>query len=106
MNTGQGPDLLGVCDVENRFVVDQLINRVTAALAAPRNYAVVHADTGDARAIDVAFIYDATVFQSSLPLEESVFIHVVMRRNATREIAMLNLGRWRLLSLGSVGDEA
>ena len=90
MNTGNGPDLLGVCEVENRFVVDRLVERVNAPLPAPRSYAVVHADTGDARGIDVAFIYDDTLFQVPLPLEESVFFHVVMRRNATREIVQVN----------------
>jgi hypothetical protein len=51
---------------------------------------VVHADTGDARGIDVAFIYDDTLFQVPLPLAESVFFHVVMRRTATREIVQVN----------------
>ena len=73
MNRAQGPDLLGVCDVENRFVVDQLVDKVNATLSAPRSYAVVHADTDDARGIDVALIYDATLFQVPLPLEGSVF---------------------------------
>jgi predicted extracellular nuclease len=63
MNTGQGPDLLGVCEVENRFVIDRLVERVNAKLAAPRSYAVVHADTDDLRGIDVAFIYDDTLFR-------------------------------------------
>ena len=35
MNTGRGPDLLGVCEVENRFVVDRLVERVNATLPAP-----------------------------------------------------------------------
>jgi predicted extracellular nuclease len=90
MNSGQGPDLLGVCEVENRFVVERLVERVNAKLLAPRSYAVVHADTGDARGIDVAFIYDDTLFGVPLPLQESVFFHVVMRRNATREIVQVN----------------
>jgi predicted extracellular nuclease len=90
MNTGQGPDLLGVCEVENRFVIDRLIDRVNTTLPFPRNYAVVHADTEDARGIDVAFIYDNTLFQVPQPLEGSVFFHVVMRRHATREIVQVN----------------
>jgi Endonuclease/Exonuclease/phosphatase family len=63
MNTGQGPDLLGVCEVENRFVIDRLVNGVNAILPRPRNDAVVHADTDDDRGIDVASIYDNTLFQ-------------------------------------------
>jgi Endonuclease/Exonuclease/phosphatase family len=37
MNNGRGPDLLGVCEVENRFVVDGLLDRVNSALPAPRS---------------------------------------------------------------------
>jgi hypothetical protein len=48
------------------------------------------AHTGDARGIDVVFIYDATLLQEPLPLEESVFFHVVMRGHATREIVQIN----------------
>ena len=66
------------------------LRKVNATLAAPRSYAVVHADTDDARAFDVAFIYDDTLLQVPLPLEESVFFHVVMRRHATRQIVQVN----------------
>jgi hypothetical protein len=34
---------------------------------------VTGTDTGDARGIDVVFIYDDTLFQVPLPLEECVF---------------------------------
>jgi hypothetical protein len=37
-------------------VVDRLVEGLNAALPAHRNYAVVHADTDDARGIDVVFI--------------------------------------------------
>lgn len=87
INGGSGPDLLGVCEVENRFVVDLLVAAVEARLPG-RSYAVAHADTNDARGIDVAFIYDDTKFTA--PAGET-FFHVVMRRNATREIVQVNL---------------
>ena len=48
---------------------------------------MAHADTDDARGIDVAFLYDETKF--SVPAGET-FFHVVMRRNATREIVQVN----------------
>ena len=89
MNNHQGPDVLGVCEVENRFVLDRLVERVSAALQSPRNYDVVHADAQDARGIDVAFIYDSDLFRVQDPPEESVFFHVVMRRNATRDIVQV-----------------
>lgn len=86
MNSGSGPDLLGVCEVENRFVVDLLVTELERLLLG-RSYGVAHADTDDARGIDVAFIYDDALFEA--PAGET-FFHVVMRRNATREIVQVN----------------
>lgn len=86
MNGGAGPDLLGVCEVENAFVLDLLIARL-AVLLPGRPYEKVHADTLDQRGIDVAFLFDSRFF--SVPAGE-VFQHVVMRRTATREILQVN----------------
>jgi predicted extracellular nuclease len=86
MNGGGGPDLLGICEIENRFVVDLLVGALDARLPG-RNYAVVHADTDDARGIDVAFVYDPGLFEAPT---DQVFFHVVMRRNATRELVQVN----------------
>jgi hypothetical protein len=86
MNGGAGPDLFGVCEVENRFVLDLLAGAVHGLLPA-RDYQIVHADTSDARGIDVAFFYDPRFFE--VPPGE-VFFHVVMRRTATRDIVQVN----------------
>jgi Endonuclease/Exonuclease/phosphatase family len=86
MNGGGSPDLLGICEIENRFAVDLLVGALDARLPG-RNYTVVHADTDDARGIDVAFVYDPGLFEA--PIDE-VFFHVVMRRNATRELGQVN----------------
>jgi predicted extracellular nuclease len=85
MNNGAGPDLLGMCEVENIFVVDALAASVNALLPG-RNYDVVHSDTVDERGIDVAFLHDPKFVA---PLTER-FEHVVMRRTATREIFQVN----------------
>src|ERR671914_2916080 len=53
MNGGKGPDLLGVCEIENEFVLDLL---VSALGSLNRDYRIAHADTSDLRGIDVAFI--------------------------------------------------
>lgn len=82
MNNGNGPDLLGVCEVENAHVM-QLLVQALAPLG--RNYAVEHHDTSDQRGIDVGFIYDANLFSV-----EAQFFHVVMRRTATRDILQVN----------------
>jgi predicted extracellular nuclease len=86
MNDGEGPDLLGVCEVENRYVLELLVDAVHERLPR-RRYSIVHADTDDARGIDVAFLYDPERLEA--PPGE-VFFHVVMRRNATREIVQVN----------------
>ncbi len=82
MNGGKGPDLLGVCEVENAHVM-QLLADSLAPLG--RTYQVVHHDTSDQRGIDVGFIYDSGLFTAG----ES-FSHVVMRRTATRDIFQVN----------------
>jgi hypothetical protein len=66
MNGGTGPDLLGVCEVENRFVLDLLADAVRGLLPG-RAYSVVHADTDDARGIDVAFLYDPSLLRCPPP---------------------------------------
>ncbi|MET1133856.1 MAG: hypothetical protein ABWX60_10590, partial [Aeromicrobium sp.] len=86
MNDGAGPDLLGVCEVENRFVLNLLVANVEKRLQG-RHYGIAHADTDDARGIDVAFLYDTSVLEA--PPSET-FFHVIMRRNATRELVQVN----------------
>lgn len=86
MNANHGPDLLGVAEVENKYVLDLLV-QCLASLG--RNYQIVHSDSPDRRGIDVAFLYDADLFEVPLPLEDNVFYHVVMRRTATRDIVQV-----------------
>lgn len=83
MNANHGPDLLGVAEVENRYVVDLLVQSL-APLG--RNYQIVHHDSPDHRGIDVAFIYDGNLLLVPDPPSENVFSHFVMRRTATRDI--------------------
>lgn len=86
MNNGAGPDLLGVCEVENDWVLTRLADAVSNLLPA-RQYDVVHADTTDERGIDVAFLHDPTLLTAP---PDQRFQHVVMRRTATREIFQVN----------------
>ncbi|MGH3366984.1 MAG: endonuclease/exonuclease/phosphatase family protein [Nocardioidaceae bacterium] len=87
MNAGRGPDLMGICEVENEFVVHRLKDVIKAKLP-DRAYDLAHADTVDERGIDVAFLFDTALFTA--PPNER-FQHVVMRRTATREILQVNL---------------
>lgn len=83
MNNGQGPDILGVCEVENAYVLQQLTARLNGQLNN-RNYSVVHADsTLDKRGIDTAYIYDHNKYTVD---PDTIFSHFVMRRTGTRDI--------------------
>ena len=83
INGGDGPDLLGVCEVENDFCLNALAAAVNARFPG-RRYAVVHVDsTHDGRGIDTAFLFDAERLQA-VPGE--LFSHFVMRRTGTRDI--------------------
>lgn len=57
--TGTSPDIIGLCEVENKKVVEDLVNHVNLRA---KNYAVVHFDSPDERGIDVALIYKKSAF--------------------------------------------
>ena len=51
---GEFPDIIGVAEVENRWVVEQLINQ-TPLNKVP--YGIIHKESPDPRGIDVALLY-------------------------------------------------
>lgn len=51
----QGPAVIGVSELENRGVLEDLI---AADALAGRNYGIVHFDSPDRRGVDVALLYD------------------------------------------------
>lgn len=85
MNEQNGPDLLGICEVENGNVLNRLKEEINSA--GGRNYELIHADTEDERGIDVAFLYDQTKFEVELG---KIFYHTIVKRVATREIVQVN----------------
>lgn len=96
MNNGRGPDLLGVCEVENAFVMQLLMESLGPL---HRNYVVVHHDMSDHRGIDIGFIYDTDLFTF-----ENLFSHFVMRRTATRDILQINFKTHRQRQLVVIGN--
>ncbi|MBK7680712.1 MAG: hypothetical protein IPJ29_15190 [Chitinophagaceae bacterium] len=54
-----GPAILGVAEVENDTVLNDLIRQ---PLIAKRNYKIVHYDSKDARGIDVGLLYNPKYF--------------------------------------------
>lgn len=86
MNGAQGPDILGVCEVENAFVLQQLTARLNGQINN-RNYAVAHVDsTQDRRGIDTAFVFDGSKYAVD---PTAIFSHFVMRRTGTRDITQV-----------------
>lgn len=86
MNERAGPDILGVCEVENRHCLEALRDRLNTLLPL-RSYDVAHVDaTRDRRGIDTAFVFDTKAFSSD---PTAVFSHFVMRRTGTRDITQI-----------------
>lgn len=96
LNDGNGPDMLGICEVENRHVLTLLVQALTPL---GRNYLIEHADTADKRGIDVAFIYDGDLFTRLIS-----FNHFVMRRTATRDILQVNFETQKKRLFVAVGN--
>lgn len=84
MHHGAGPAVLGLAEIENRYVVERLIEKLKPL---GRDYKIVHQDSPSNRGIDCALIYDAKIFQ----LESEKF-HFVDADN-TRDIVEASLAR-------------
>jgi len=57
--TGSTPDLIGLCEIENRAVLNDLIKKDKLLYA---NYGIIHLDSPDERGIDVALLYKKSAF--------------------------------------------
>ncbi len=78
MNHGCGPDILSVEEVENINVLKNLVYSLK-----DRNYVMVHRDSPDERGIDVALIYDRSIFM----IDSVAALHVELpTKNPTRDI--------------------
>lgn len=83
MNGGNGPDILGVCEVEDEAVLKDLVATLAPLLPTRKFGTVFASDDLSSRGIDTAFIYDKRQFSVDSKL---VFNHFVMRRTGTRDI--------------------
>lgn len=81
---GAGPDLLGVCEVESRGVLEKLNAALKVALPG-RRYAIAHHDASDKRGIDVAFFHDTRRIKVT-----KQFFHVILKRESTRDLFQIN----------------
>ncbi len=65
LGDADGPELLGVCEIENRKVLEDL---TTQPVLKPYNYRIIHFESPDVRSIDVALFYKEGVFR---PIEQT-----------------------------------
>lgn len=79
MHDGAMPDLLGLCEVENRGLVQRLVDLLDAD-----RYAIAHVESPDIRGIDVSLIYDKRIFR--LHPDHPITAHWVTNRYPTRNI--------------------
>lgn len=93
--TGKHPALVGLAEVENAKVVKDLINQMHLEDC---NYNYIHYNSLDKRGIDVALIYDRTVF--TVTHSETFSIDLVNARDGS-----LDLTRDILLVSGLLDDE-
>ncbi len=77
MHDGEKPDLLGVCEIENKELAEKLIEKIDRD-----NYKVAHVENPDIRGIDTSLIYSSDVFE----LDGNPFGHLVHLRYRTRDI--------------------
>ncbi len=57
--TGASPDIIGLCEIENKQVLVDLVNHPNLK---NKNYGIVHHDSPDERGIDVALLYKQKAF--------------------------------------------
>ena len=84
-NNNNGPDILGVCEVENAHVLQLLSNKLSTLLS--RNYTFAIVDGEDKRGIDTALIYDSDKYDQN----PETFTLRITKRNPTRDLFQVQL---------------
>ncbi|MEH6680746.1 MAG: endonuclease/exonuclease/phosphatase family protein [Sediminicola sp.] len=81
--THTSPDILGLCEIENRKVVEDLISDPNLR---DKGYGIVHYDSPDRRGIDVALLYKESAFIPTSSKSHRLLIHDDdMERKYTRD---------------------
>ncbi|MBW9200113.1 MULTISPECIES: endonuclease/exonuclease/phosphatase family protein [Bacteroides] len=81
-----GPAIIGISEVENRKVVEDLVK---AEPVASRNYQIVHFESPDHRGIDVAALYNPRLFRF-ISAQKYPFNKPDMPDYRTRDILLVN----------------
>lgn len=70
LGDSNGPELLGLAEVENRKVLEDLV----AQRRLTQQYAIVHAEASDLRGIDLALLYSPDIFQYESHFQKPVHL--------------------------------
>ncbi len=99
MNSGKGLDVMGMAEIENRGVVEALINKMPDC-----NYGIAHMDSPDERGIDCALIFKSAVFDLVSVVGDTVFLptkyptrlilHVVLKDKKNDEVLHVFVNHW------------
>lgn len=100
MNDLEGPDLLGVQEVEHRHLLDTLISRHFC----DKNYKVAYEETLDKRGIDCGLIYNSDIFEleKTIPHEVNLsdgyptryVLQVTLRSNFNQKLFHVFVNHW------------
>ena len=84
LHGGTGPDLLGLCEIENEDVLKTLLKEI-----GREDYQIAHLDSPDLRGIDTTLVYSDKIFRK--PAKSDMRGHTVHLRYATRDIFEVRL---------------
>ena len=84
LHGGTGPDLLGLCEIENEDVLKALLKEI-----GREDYQIAHLDSPDLRGIDTTLVYSDKIFRK--PAKSDMRGHTVHLRYATRDIFEVRL---------------
>jgi len=88
MGGGEMPAVIGLCEVENREVLNRLVYDTPLEKAG---YQIIHRDSPDARGVDVALIYRPDIFEP----DSSSWLNIPLPGNeTTREILHVQGRLW------------
>ena len=99
MNSGKGLDIMGMAEIENRSVVEDLIKQMPDC-----NYGIAHMDSPDERGIDCALIFKNGVFNLVSVVGDTVvlpdkhptrlILHVVLQNKKNDELLHVFVNHW------------
>lgn len=70
--TSTTPGLVGVCEIENKRVLEDLVNHPSLR---KEDYGIIHFDSPDRRGIDVGFLYKKSIFRPSHYQKYELVLH-------------------------------